>query len=104
MINVTERAAEKIQSLMEGEEPEVLRVGVNPGGCSGFTYDMYFVDEATADDWQGTSNGIQIVTDIESYPYLDGATLDYKETLMGGGFQWQNPNANRGCGCGKSFS
>lgn len=103
MINVTGRAADKIRSLMEGDEPEVLRVGINPGGCSGFTYSMYF-DDVAADDWQGMSNGIRIVADIESYPYLDGATLDYKEGLQNSGFTWNNPNSQRSCGCGKSFS
>ena len=106
MIVVTQSASTKIKSLIEAEgNPEMgLRVAVRPGGCSGFSYEMYFDTDLLADDIVEEHDGVKVVVDPESARLLKGASLDYKDGLQGAGFSINNPNASRTCGCGQSFS
>jgi len=106
MIVLTDGAADKVKELIEAEgEPELaLRVAVRPGGCSGFSYEMFFDSEFGDDDMKVQFGQINVVSDPMSAQLLDGATLDFKDGLMGAGFAIDNPNASRTCGCGSSFS
>ena len=81
-----------------------LRVAVRPGGCSGFSYEMYFDTDKAADDITKDFSGVDVVVDPQSAQLLEGATLDYKDGLQDAGFSIDNPNAQRTCGCGQSFS
>jgi len=103
---LTEKAATKVSQLIEaeGEEGLALRVAVRPGGCSGFSYDMFFDTEIADDDLTSDDNGVRVVVDPSSAMLLDGATLDYSDGLNQAGFSINNPNAQRTCGCGSSFS
>jgi iron-sulfur cluster assembly protein len=105
MLTITEQAAEQLKGMLASEEtPNLfLRVGVKPGGCSGFSYGLGFDDEQTADDKEFTQNGLRVIVDAESSKYLYGVVIDYKESDMGGGFVIDNPNAVASCGCGSSF-
>ncbi len=106
MINVSDSAAVKVKQLLdeEGNNEMALRVAVRPGGCSGFSYEMYFDTEIAGDDIKHDVAGVRVVTDPSSAQLLRGATLDYKDGLQGAGFSINNPNAQRSCGCGQSFS
>ena len=106
MITLTDTAASKVKDLIEAEgEPNLaLRVAVRPGGCSGFSYEMFFDTDVAADDNLTDFQGVRVVVDASSAELLQGATLDYKDGLQGAGFAIENPNAQRSCGCGKSFS
>jgi iron-sulfur cluster assembly protein/iron-sulfur cluster insertion protein len=106
MITVTDSASIKVKELInaEGNEELALRVAVRPGGCSGFSYEMFFDSEFAADDSVAEVGGVKVVVDSASAPYLTGASLDYKDGLQGAGFAINNPNATRSCGCGQSFS
>ena len=106
MIVLTDNAADKVRTLMDAEGvPELaLRVAVRPGGCSGFSYEMFFDTDVAADDEAVDFNGVKVVVDPSSAMLLEGATLDYKDGLQGAGFAIDNPNAQRTCGCGQSFS
>lgn len=106
MITLTDLAVDKVKELIEAEgEPELaLRVAVRPGGCSGFSYEMFFDSEFADDDLKMQFGEIHVVSDPMSAQLLDGATLDFKDGLMGAGFAIDNPNASRTCGCGSSFS
>ncbi|MDQ1501508.1 MAG: iron-sulfur cluster insertion protein [Actinomycetota bacterium] len=106
MITVTETAAKKVKELVEaeGNSELALRVAVRPGGCSGFSYEMFFDSDFAADDQKADFDGVKVVVDSASLQYLSGASLDYKEGLMGAGFSINNPNTTRTCGCGNSFS
>jgi len=106
MIAVTDHAAGKVKELItqEGDETLMLRVAVRPGGCSGFSYEMFFDSERESDDIATDHLGITVVVDPSSAQLLTGATLDYKDGLQGAGFSITNPNAQRTCGCGSSFS
>lgn len=105
MITLTDTAAEKVQNLIEaeGDDALALRVAVRPGGCSGFSYEMFFDSETDAEDVSQAYGTIKVVSDQSSAQLLDGATLDYKDGLESG-FAITNPNAQRTCGCGSSFS
>jgi len=106
MIQVTENAKKRALSLMEedGKINSFIRVGVKGGGCSGLMYELTF-DHALIDgDKEFEDNGIKVVVDKKSYLYLIGTTLDYSGGLNGKGFVFINPNADRTCGCGESFS
>jgi iron-sulfur cluster assembly protein/iron-sulfur cluster insertion protein len=81
-----------------------LRVAVRPGGCSGFSYEMYFDGEVDAEDASTERGGVRVIVDQTSAQLLVGATLDYKDGLQQTGFSIDNPNAQRTCGCGQSFS
>jgi iron-sulfur cluster insertion protein len=106
VLQVTERAFEKVRSLVEEEEnPDLkLRVYVTGGGCSGFQYGFTFDESVAEDDAVIVQDGIQVVVDAMSYPYLVGSQVDYEEGLQGSRFLVQNPNASSTCGCGASFS
>ena len=107
MITLTDTAAVKVKDLIEaeGEDGLALRVAVRPGGCSGFSYEMFFDSEVAADDVTADyDGGVKVVVDPSSAQLLEGATLDYKDGLNQAGFSINNPNAQRTCGCGQSFS
>ena len=106
MVTVTESAARKIQELMSSE-PEgdvaVLRIAVQGGGCSGFQYALGFDRGPQDGDNEIESNGVRVVIDPFSAPYLAGSEIDFVEALMGAGFAINNPNVQAACGCGSSF-
>ena len=106
MITLTDNAAVKVKELItqEGEEGLMLRVAVRPGGCSGFSYEMFFDTDKAEDDIITDYSGVQVAVDPSSAQLLNGATLDFKDGLQGAGFSINNPNAERTCGCGSSFS
>ena len=107
VFHMSEVAAAKIKSLIEAEASDaelLLRVAVRPGGCSGFSYEMFFDSDVADDDLTFERDGVQVVIDPASQQMLGGATLDYKDGLQGAGFAINNPNAQRSCGCGQSFS
>ena len=105
MITLTDSAAQKVAQLIEAEGSDLaLRVAVKSGGCSGFSYDMYFDSDIAADDVTLTFGQVKVVVDPASAPMLEGASLDYADGLTEQGFKISNPNATRSCGCGKSFS
>jgi iron-sulfur cluster assembly protein/iron-sulfur cluster insertion protein len=106
MITLTESASTKVKELIkaEGNEELALRVAVRPGGCSGFSYEMFFDTDIGSDDALTDAGGVRVVVDSASAPFLQGASLDYKDGLQGAGFAINNPNATRSCGCGQSFS
>lgn len=105
MIHISDSAAEKIKELLAAEEtPNLfLRLGVRPGGCSGFSYAMGFDGERKSDDREYEVNGLKVVVESDSVRYLEGVRIDFKDTGMGGGFTIDNPNAVASCGCGSSF-
>lgn len=106
MIALTDKAASKVSELItaEGDDALALRVAVRPGGCSGFSYDMFFDTEIADDDLKVEQGGVRVVVDPSSAMLLEGATLDYADGLTQAGFSINNPNAQRTCGCGQSFS
>ena len=108
MIKVASSAREKVAFLMqeEGYDPSAayVRVGVKSGGCSGLSYDLSFDAEKQENDQLFEDNNVKIVVDKKSLLYLVGTTLEYSGGLNGKGFVFNNPNANRTCGCGESFS
>ena len=106
VITLTDNAASKVKELVdaEGEGDLALRVAVRPGGCSGFSYEMFFDSELEKDDQVTDFAGVKVVVDPSSAQLLEGATLDYKDGLQGAGFAINNPNAQKTCGCGQSFS
>ena len=106
MITITDDAAAKVDELISTEDEDglALRVAVRPGGCSGFSYEMFFDSDFADDDLQVTFGSISVVVDPSSAALLDGATLDYKDGLQDAGFAIDNPNAQKTCGCGQSFS
>ena len=107
MITVSEIAKDKIIELMSKDklnESYFLRVGVKGGGCSGLSYTMDFDNQTQEGDQIFEDNGIKIVCDRKSILYLLGTELTYSDGLNGKGFEWNNPNATRTCGCGESFS
>ena len=106
MITLTDEAAAKVKDLIEAEgEPELaLRVAVRPGGCSGFSYEMFFDTDVAGDDITTEKGGVRVVVDPSSAQLLTDAVLDYKDGLQQAGFSINNPNAQRTCGCGQSFS
>lgn len=105
MIQMSELASEKIKELLAQQEASnmFLRLGVKPGGCSGFSYGMGFDDTQEATDQAFEIHGIKVVVDEESAKYLYGVEIDYKDSGMSGGFTIDNPNAIATCGCGSSF-
>ena len=106
MITLTDTASVKVKELIsqEGQEGLMLRVAVRPGGCSGFSYEMFFDSEKDAEDMVLEQLGVAVVVDPSSAQMLVGATLDYKDGLQGAGFAIDNPGAQKTCGCGQSFS
>lgn len=105
-IQISPNAVAKVRALVEEEgNPGLkLRVYVTGGGCSGFQYGFSFDEELTDDDTKIEKEGITVIVDAMSYPYLVGSRLDYQEGLQGSKFTVENPNASSTCGCGSSFS
>ena len=107
MITLTSTAAQEVKRLIEKEQkPNMgLRIGIKGGGCSGMSY-VLALDEATPKQYDTIfeQEGIKVLIDAKSHLYLDGTTIDYKNSLMGGGFEFNNPNAKKACGCGSSFT
>ena len=107
MITLTPAAAQEVKRLIEKEQkPSVgLRIGVKGGGCSGLSY-VLAIEEATPKQYDTVfeQEGINVLVDAKSHLYLDGMTIDYKNSLMGGGFEFNNPLAKKSCGCGNSFT
>jgi len=108
MIRVSEEAKERISALLREEGRELsssfVRVGVKSGGCSGLSYDLKFDGATQEDDRVFEDNNVRICVDKKSLLYLAGTTLEYSGGLNGKGFVFHNPNAQRTCGCGESFS
>jgi iron-sulfur cluster insertion protein len=106
LVTLTSEAAEKVKEIRDAEEIEdsmALRLRVVGGGCSGFSYDLYF-DEKSDLDREYNLSGCQVVVDEMSLMYLVGTTIDYVESLAGAGFKFDNPNVKNTCGCGSSFA
>lgn len=104
---LTDGAVAKVRELIqaEGDTSLALRMAVRPGGCSGFSYEMFFDSEVEEDDIvEQFADDVRVVVDIQSAERLRGSTLDYKDGLMGAGFAIENPNVTRSCGCGNSFA
>ncbi len=107
MITVSERAKNQVDTLMSSEglgKDYFIRVSVVGGGCSGLSYKLDFDNESQEGDQEFESNGYKVVCDMKSFLYLCGTELDFTDGLNGKGFQFNNPNASRTCGCGESFS
>jgi iron-sulfur cluster assembly protein len=106
MIKISEAARNQAIELMqkEGKTDAFIRVGVKGGGCSGLMYDLKFDTEIKEEDKIFEDNGVKVVVDKKSFLYLVGTELDYTGGLNGKGFVFKNPNADRTCGCGESFS
>ena len=105
-VNLTDKGAEKVREFLQSQgladETAGLRVGVRGGGCSGFQYQLA-LDETHDGDQVFDHEGIRILVDEQSLRYVDGSVVDYTESLMGAGFQVNNPNVVAACGCGSSF-
>ena len=104
-VTVSDSAAQEVKNVLadQGEPDAMLRVYVAGGGCSGLQYGMALETEAMEGDQVFAVNGVRLVIDAQSLPYLDGCHVDYMEGLMGAGFKIDNPNATSSCGCGSSF-
>ena len=107
MITLTPAATQEVKRLIEKEQKPNLgfRVGIKGGGCSGMTY-VLAIDEAIPKQYDTVfeQDGVKVLIDAKSHLYLDGMTIDYKNSLMGGGFEFNNPLAKKTCGCGTSFT
>jgi len=105
-VTLSDAATTKVSELLAQEEGEnlALRVAVKPGGCSGYSYEMFFDTEIVSDDVVREFGTVKVVVDAASAELLTGSTLDYSDGLQGAGFHITNPNATRTCGCGSSFS
>ena len=105
MITISDRAKEKIKDILyEESNPKIaLRTFVQGGGCSGFSYGFTLDEEINEDDFEIPLDEFRVLVDSMSMQYLQGATIDYKEELMGSNFVINNPNATTTCGCGSSF-
>lgn len=105
-VNLTNAAALKVKSLIgqEGRDDLRLRVAVQPGGCSGLIYQLFFDERLMDDDLVVDFDGVEVVVDKMSSPYLEGATVDFEDTIQKQGFTIDNPNAQGSCACGDSFS
>jgi iron-sulfur cluster assembly accessory protein len=104
-LTLTETAAVKVRQLLdqEGRDDLKLRVAVQPGGCSGLQYQLFFDERSLDGDLVLEQNGVPVVVDRMSAPYLGGATIDFTDTIEQQGFTIDNPNATGGCACGNSF-
>lgn len=104
-VNITSGAAAKVKSLLEGEGRDdlALRIAVQPGGCSGLRYQLFFDERELDGDVINDVDGVSVVTDRMSAPYLSGATIDFMDTIEQQGFTIDNPNAQSSCACGDSF-
>jgi iron-sulfur cluster insertion protein len=105
-VGLSESAVKQLSSLIEaeGNNDQMLRITVNGGGCSGFTYSFDFDDKSNEDDKTFETDGVKVVVDVASLEFIDGAVLNFVESLGGTHFTLENPNATSSCGCGSSFS
>ena len=106
VVSLTQTAADKLLAIMDEKglsQTHALRVFVSGGGCSGMQYGMTFDNNPRPVDLVFEQRGLRLVVDPRSLPYVTGASIDYSDSLMGGGFQIENPNAVSSCGCGQSF-
>ena len=105
-ITVTKQAVKRLKAVMKSEEKDnqYLRMSVESGGCSGMSYKMDFSSEKKEFDKIFETNGLSVICDLKSWLYLKDIEVDYSEDLLNGGFKINNPNAERSCGCGTSFS
>lgn len=105
-VTLTDAATAKVAELIEreGDTDLVLRVGLRPGGCSGFSYEMFFDSQTDGSDIISEFGNVRVAVDPQSMEMLKGAEIDYRDGLQGAGFHIQNPNVARSCGCGNSFS
>lgn len=105
-VELTAAAAARVTRLAEkeGNPKLMLRVGVLGGGCSGFQYDIGFADQMNDDDQVFETDGVKMLIDATSLPFLEGAKVDFVHELIGASFRIDNPNASSNCGCGSSFS
>ena len=105
-VTLTSAAASKVAELIEreGDESLVLRLGVRPGGCSGFSYELELDSKTDDTDIVNEFEGVRLAVDSQSMEKVKGAEIDYRDTLQGAGFHINNPNVQRACGCGNSFS
>lgn len=105
MITITESGAEYVKQYLADRGKGIgIRLSVNTAGCSGFMYSLEPVDQILITDLKFESRGIVIYTDLKSHVYLDGTEMNYVEKGLGGGFEFNNPNATGECGCGESFN
>lgn len=104
-VSLTDAAAQKVKSLLEqeGRDDLRLRVAVQPGGCSGLIYQLYFDERFLEGDETVDFDGVEVIVDSMSVPYLEGASIDFKDTIAEQGFTIENPNAAGSCACGDSF-
>ncbi len=103
-ITLTETAAKHVQNFITKRGKGVgLRIGVRTSGCSGMAYKLEFADEVGSDDIQFVSNGVTVLVDPKSLPYIDGMELDFRREGLNEGFKFNNPNVKNQCGCGESF-
>lgn len=105
-VGLSSAAQEKVRSLLsqEGRDDLRLRIAVQPGGCSGLIYQLYFDERELENDAIMSFEGVEVVVDQMSVPYLNGATIDFEDTIQKQGFTIDNPNAEGSCACGDSFS
>ncbi len=105
-VALTENAANKVKTLLaaEGRDDLRLRITVQPGGCSGLIYQLFFDEQLEEADAVVNFGGVEVVVDQMSVPYLDGASIDFEDTIQKQGFTIDNPNASGTCACGDSFS
>ena len=105
-ITLTNNAAKRVNAILSGEKKEgfSLRISVNGGGCSGMSYNLTFDENQKEFDKIYHSKGVKIICDIKSWFYVKGTEIDFSNDLLSGGFKLNNPNANKTCGCGTSFS
>ncbi len=106
MVRLTDTAVGKVREILDSQDPRPagLRIAVVGGGCSGFSYQMAFDNQANGSDRVLDYDGLKVFVDQASMLYLDGTEVDYVETLEGAGFKFNNPNVKTTCGCGSSFS
>lgn len=105
-VKLSSAASDKVRSLLvqEGRDDLRLRIAVQPGGCSGLIYQLFFDERDLENDAVMNFDGVEVVVDAMSVPYLDGATIDFEDTIQKQGFTIDNPNASGSCACGDSFS
>lgn len=106
MVTLSDRAAEEVKGLLDkqGKPEAMLRVFVAGGGCSGFQYGMSLEEESSEGDQTFELSGVKVIIDPRSAQFIGGAEIDYVDSMMGGGFKIENPNAASSCGCGSSFT
>ncbi|HOI52746.1 MAG TPA: iron-sulfur cluster assembly protein IscA [Azonexus sp.] len=104
-ITLSDKAAKHVAGFLQKRGKGIgLRLGVRTSGCSGMAYKLEFVDEVNEDDQVFDSNGVKVIVDARSLPYLDGMELDYAREGLNEGFKFNNPNVKDQCGCGESFN